>query len=284
MFFKIDLKEKEGDIFFKEFNDENFNSYYSVLFSKIFEGNKYYLNRLNDIKSFYKGKKINPFEYSQTLMLNRENNILLLCELCKSFLNYLENSHRFLSYDKKISNLRLKNDSLKIKINELRLELLENKNANKLLRVNAHNILSRFLVDELIKIMIIKYKDKLDKVSLKLNIILNIIYEIGDDVLLNEDIISSIEKISDEFSGMIKELKENPKDDKLKEKLMNILYSSSKIHFIEDLIIENETFKKEELNNIIDVLFYIKKTGNKTAHPNINTGEYINFKNIILFK
>ena len=85
MLFKIDLKVKEDGIVFKEFNDENFNSYYSVIFTKILEGNKYYINHLNDIKSVYKGKKINPYEYSQALILNRERNILLLVKYVNLF-------------------------------------------------------------------------------------------------------------------------------------------------------------------------------------------------------
>ena len=161
--------------------------------------------------------------------------------MTKFFINYLDNNHRFLNYDKKISNFQLQNDDLKIKIDEIKLELLQNKNTNKLLRNDSHNILVRFL---------------------------------------NDDILDKIEKISNDFSFIIKEIKKNPKNKELIEKLINILDSSSKITFVEDVIIKNETFNKKELNEILDVLYYIKKQGNQAAHPNIKLNEYINYKNI----
>ena len=278
--FKINISETKNNILFSEFNDENFRNYYSKLFTKISEGNIYYLDHLEYIQSFYKGKVINSYQYPNKLIVNREKSVALLIELCKSFLNYLASDHRFLNYDTKINNLRLQNDDLKIKINEIKLELLQTKNTNKLLREDAHNILSRFLVDELLKIIIFKFQDKLDKVALKINLILDIIYEHGENMILNDDILDKIEKISDNFSKIIKELKQNPKNKELKEKLINILESSSKINFVEDVTIGNETFNKKELNEILDVLYYIKKQGNQSAHPNIKSNEYINFKKI----
>ena len=278
--FDINLSETKKDILFNEFNDEEFKKYYSKIFTKISEGNLYYLNRLENIRALYEEKAINSYKYSNQLIIKREKNVALLIELTKSFINYLDNNHKFLNYDKKINNLQLQNDDLKTKINEIKLELLQNKNANKLLRDDSHNILCRFLVDELLKIIVVKFQDKLNKVALKINLILDIIYEHGENTILNNDILDQIEKISDDFASITKEIKNNPKNNELKEKLMNLLNSSSKINFVDDVKIKDETFNKRELNEILDVLYFIKKQGNQAAHPNIKSDEYINFKNI----
>jgi len=58
---------------------------------------------------------------------------------------------------------------------------------------------------------------------------------------------------------------------------------SSKIRFSKDLFYKNNIFKKQELNKIIDILFYIKDFGNVTAHPNINLDEslkMLSFQNL----
>ena len=47
----IDMKK---DILFNKFNDEEFRKYYSKLIEGIEEGNRYFLNCLDNIKSFYK--------------------------------------------------------------------------------------------------------------------------------------------------------------------------------------------------------------------------------------
>ena len=45
------------------------------------------------------------------------------------------------------------------------------------------------------------------------------------------------------------------------------------IKFSENIIVDNEIFEKEDLNKILDVLFYVKNIGNIKAHPNINVDE-----------
>ena len=222
------------------------------------------------IKTLYNKKKVNYFEYDIKEIIDRENKIERFVDQFKFFLNYLDNTHILMNSDKKMNSLKLSNDNLKIKINELRLELLRSKNTNKLISNDIHKILSRFLADEILKIIITKYHDKLDKVALKLNIILNLISENKDEIFLNEDILNSIEDISEEFAKTIKEYKNDPKSLKIRKKLLDMIDISSKNQFIEDITVGDELFKKKEINCILDILFFIKKIGNKSAHPNIN--------------
>lgn len=132
----------------------------------------------------------------------------------------------------------------------------------------------------MLNVIIIKYYNKLDKVALKLNILLDLFCEANDDIISNQNIINNFADISTEFSQMIKELKEKPKDKGLKDKIINCINFSSKIQFTEDITIGNEIFKKEVLNYILEIIFFIKNIGTKTAHPNIDTKESLKMMNI----
>ena len=50
----IDIIDMKKDILFNKFNDEEFRKYYSKLIEGIEEGNRYFLNCLDNIKPFYK--------------------------------------------------------------------------------------------------------------------------------------------------------------------------------------------------------------------------------------
>lgn len=281
--FQIDLKNTMKNIIFKKFNNDEFRDYYDKLLHKVSQGSQYHLYCLKLIKSKYKKKDINLFEINYESLFTREKEIQNFIDRSKYFFKFLQQLHRNIKNDLRINNLKIKNDTLKINIEELRMQLLLYKNAKKNNQENTHNILSGFLADELLNIIIEKYKDKLEKVSLTLYIFLDLIVNGYYNILSNKEIIGSIENISNELSQMIKELKEKPNDENIKEKLIKFVHGSYKLRFIEDVIIGNELFKKEDLNIILDILFFIKNVGNKTAHPNIdikNSIKIINIKNL----
>lgn len=74
------------------------------------------------------------------------------------------------------------------------------------------------------------------------------------------DIITSI---SSELADSLNELKSNinNNNDGLKDKIIKLIASKINLKFIDDITIEEEIFKKEELNKILDILFFIKKFG-----------------------
>ena len=115
-----------------------------------------------------------------------------------------------------------------------------------------------------------KYHDKLDPISLNLNIFLDIILKSDYDVISNKNILKSICIISTELSNALKELEKNPSNNELKNEIIRLIGSKSKIQFIDDIINNDESFKKEDLNKILDILFFIKNFGNITAHPNLS--------------
>ena len=266
----IDIIDIKKDILFNKFNDEEFRKYYSKLIEGIEEGNRYFLNCLDNIKPFYKKKNKKKFEYNESIFIEREDSKQSFIENCKLIWNDLSNLHRFFEYDCFINELKESNNKLKIKVDELCANYLILNNSNEILLENTHNILCRFLADELLQSIIMKYHDKLDPISLNLNIFLDIILKSDYDVISNKNILKSICIISTELSNALKELEKNPSNNELKNEIIRLIGSKSKIQFIDDIIINDETFKKEDLNKILDILFFIKNFGNITAHPNLS--------------
>ena len=269
----IDLNDRKKDIYFKKFNDEQFQVYYSELYQKISEGNLYYLKSLNSIKSHYTQNNIIMFEYDNLKIIERENDIQQFIKKSEFIWARLDDIHRFNNYDHEINDLIISNNSLKLNIDELNAKLLIWENSYRIQQESTHNILCRFLVDELLQSIIVLYHDKLDNIGLNLNIFLDLISHSNYDIFSNTKILNKISNISNDFSVILNEFRKNPFKEGLKDKLYNIICSPHKILFKDDIIIKEEIFKKEDLNKILDILFFIKSIGNITAYPNIDKDE-----------
>ena len=259
-------------ILFSQFNDSSFQNYYEIAFKKISEGSFYYLNRLIEIKKIYKEKKINELSYNPNIVNERESKIKDFIDKTKFYLFKFSAIHQFIDFGNMFNKLKKENSDLLIIIEELKSELLYVKNANKKNEENTHNILARFLANELLNKIIYLFHDELDENALNLNIFLELISSKKYEVLSNMDIINSISNISDDLNNLVKNLKENPDDLSIRKNLINYIKSSdfAQIKFVKDITIGEEVFKKEDLNILLDVLFFIKSYGNKTAHPNID--------------
>ena len=173
----IDLQEYNKGIMFKEFNNKEFISYYSELIDKINNGNGYYLNCLNSIKSLYakNSKKIIDFDYNISNISKREKYIQYLIEDSKSKWKDLSNINQFIDYDSIMNKLRISNNNLKIKIIEFNSRILILENSNKIQQENTHNILCRFLSEKLLETIIMNFFQSLDPISLNLNILIDFI-------------------------------------------------------------------------------------------------------------
>ena len=277
---KQDLGYTKKDILFPKFNGEKFREYYSELYKGIQEGNNYFLNCFESIKLFYNKINKKKFEYDKNKFLEREKDQQTFIKICELTWTKLDNLHKFFQYDCINNGLKESNIKLKIKIDELFSSFLISQKANEIQQENTHNILCRFLSDELLQSIIIKYHDKLNQVSLNLNIFFDFISKSNIDLISNKKILNAICTISTEFSNVVKQLENDPSNKELKKQLFELIGSKSKIQFINDIVIGNEIIKKEELNKILDILFFIKDFGNITAYHNININKSIKMLNI----
>ena len=118
-----------------------------------------------------------------------------------------------INYDDKLKDSRIYNN-IKIKNDELESILLMYNKSNIVYKKNTHNLISRFLANELIVSILTKYPEKFDKISLIFNIFIDLIIRSNYNILSKEKIKDFIFGISKNF---IKDLEE------YKKQLMNKL-------------------------------------------------------------
>ena len=280
--FKININDNQRDIYFKQFNNNEFRNYYSKTLKKISQGSFYYLKCLNNIKSYYSTKKKKDFDFDYEKISEREKEIQKFIDQTKSILINLRDNHRFINYDHKVNYLKKKNNDLLITIEKTNMELLQYQNANRKNQENSHYILCRFFADKLLKCLIINYQDKMDKVSLTLKIFIDLAYTGNFNVFANKNLLDSIAKISKDFNEKIAKFKKNPNDKMIIADIIKCISSSksSNLTFLQDIALGNVVYKKEDLNFILDLLFLVKNSGTKVAHPNIDPKDSIQIINI----
>ena len=127
-----------------------------------------------------------------------------------------------------------------------------------------------------------KYPEKFDKISLIFSIFIDLIISSNYNILSNEKIKDFIFGISKNFIKDLEEYKKTTYEqvkEKLKENKVKYLNPYNINIFIENIKIGNDIFKKEELNSILHILFFIKEKGNITAHPNIDLNKSLKMGN-----
>ena len=85
-----------------------------------------------------------------------------------------------IKYDHKIYLLRKLNNDLLINIEKLNLELLEYRNANRVIKENTHNILRRFLVDKLLN----NFIKNIQIIWIKLKYIYTLFYNLFNQIIM----------------------------------------------------------------------------------------------------
>ena len=273
---KIDLKKEKTEILFEKFNNGIFKNYYSKLLKAVSNGNVYALSCLDSIKSYYKKNKIIEFPIDYKMININEFRIRNFIERCHFIWQKLAYIHERIEYDDKINDLNLSINDLKIENTEIKTKLLIKSKSNKIYEENTHNILYRFLADILLQLIITSYSNKLSKIPLNLSIFIDLVNQSDSAILKNDEIINSILDIMENVGETLQDLKkasEKSEQNNLKEKLVKYLKSFNKIQFVEDINIGQDTFKKEELNQVLEILFFIKNRGNIIAHPNIDLEE-----------
>ena len=108
------------------------------------------------------------FEYDNLKIIERESDIQQFIEKSEFIWARLDDIHRFNNYDHEINDLIISNNSLKLNIDELNAKLLIWENSYRIQQESTHNILCRFLADELLQSIIVLYHDKLDNIGLNL--------------------------------------------------------------------------------------------------------------------
>ena len=139
-----------------------------------------------------------------------------------------------INYDDKLKNSIIYNN-IKIKNDELESILLIYNKSNIVYKKNTHNLISRFLANELIVSILTKYPEKFDKISLIFSIFIDLIISSNYNILSNEKIKDFIFGISKNFIKDLEEYKKTTYEqvkEKLKENKVKYLNPYNNIIFL----------------------------------------------------
>ena len=286
LYFLDNLLEQKTPLdcgFFETFGNELFDKYYFTLINEYEKGSPYYAKIYKKIKDAYKEKniKINIHECSSDLMLIRLEN-----DSKNLYRNSLKNSLLF-DYFSSLNEIDYiineeKNKSLDdiLKIKKEKSEITSNTFAinNNEYKVSTIKLLNRCIANNILHYLISTYPNNFRKISFELNIYEDIKKNFGED---NELFKNFERKYKNEILNYI---------ERMKSKLTNTPSNSSAdtdntennnndIKFINSITNKNKTISVEDLNILLEYLFYLKNQGNDMAHPN----EY-NYKNKISLK
>ena len=139
-----------------------------------------------------------------------------------------------INYDDKLKDSRIYNN-IKIKNDELESILLIYNKSNIVYKKNTHNLISRFLANELIVSILTKYPEKFDKISLIFSIFIDLIISSNYNILSNEKIRDFIFGISKNFIKDLEDYKKTTYEqvkEKLKENKVKYLNPYNNIIFL----------------------------------------------------
>lgn len=240
--------------FFETFGNELFDKYYSTLINEYTKSSAYYRKIYQKIKDAYQDNniKINNHEYDfDSFIIRRENDSKthfrnsLQTSLLFDYFNSLNEVKNKIKEEKNKSDegiLKIKQEKSKIKTNPFSI----NSNAYK---VNTIKLFNRYIANGILKYLITNYQNNFQKVACNRNIYDYIIKNFPKD----NDLVINFKK---ENKNNIIDMTENNRD----------------IKFIKSITIENMTISVDDLNILLEYLFYIKELGNDI--PEQNTFDY----------
>ena len=264
----LDMKDEGRELMFNEFFGEDFKNYYSKLILQIQNGSYYAYDALQKILEEYELKhieineeyykfsiKMTPKFFNNIKNINSNHYKLSLLSKYIGKINEIKTKKELNDLEREIDSL-----TIQIKENEILIKALlksENFYQNELMK-----LVNRSIADTLIRFLIEKYSNKFRKIKFNNKIYHNLqeIYEKKPEKL---------QKIEKDYKDKI-----NDNIDKLKDKINNdkteIAGDAEKYQlcFENKIEINNTQMTVDELNVMLEYLFFIKERGNDTAHPN----------------
>ena len=274
-YFLENLIEKKDPLdcgFFQTFGNEIFDKYYSTLINEYKRGSNYYIKIYKKIKDFYQEKniKINAHEYDINSILIRMDN---------DSKTYHRNSCKYTLLFEYFSSLNEiyniikeeKNKSLEyiLKIKKEKSEITSNSFSihSNAYKVNTIKLLDRCIANNILRYLVSTYPNNFQKVSCDLNIYDDIMknFQKEDELVINferknkDEIISCIERIKSKLTNISSNSSEDTD---------NTENNHNEIKFINSITLKNKIISVDDLNILLEYLFYIKDLGNDVAHPN----------------
>lgn len=255
--------------FFEKFGNKEFNEYYSTLIQEFSNGNYYYIQIYENIRSIYEEnkRKINEHNFNYiTWHLNdkKESKIyikngLKAALLANYFINLFDIKNNLNHFDCLIKNddLKIKKEQNKMNINILLFE-------NSKYKSQIVKLLNRTIADYILRYLVIEYLHKFSRITLDLKLYNDIKeYFKGDKKFL-----LNFEKSQ---KDIINQLLDNAKNklnnyENINEEKDIFEDYNNEIIFCEEIEIKNKTLTVKNLNLILEYLFNLKEVGDSIAN------------------
>ena len=236
---------------FDELFGDEFNKYYKYMINQINEGNYYYLNILNDFINYYEGKKINEkysifllsksIKYSKTQSMTMKKNNMKFSLLMKYF-NILYD----IDVQKQILNNKeeIKKGLVYIEENKILIKLISN--SEIIYQKELLKLMNRSIAESIIVFLIKRYPNYFKKLTLNKNI-----YADLEQYYKNNK--EQFETIKAKNVEAIKNFSKTEEEN-----------DNYKIEFDKSIKFKKQEVSVNQLNQVLEFLFYIKEKGNFT--------------------
>lgn len=245
---------------FKEFFDDDFQNYYKHMINEITQGNFYFLNVLSNMQENY---KVNDPKYAlQYLMFCNKNaskqnkntnkimsqNTMKFSLLTKYFniIYDVKVQKQLLDYAKEI-----KNGLINIKENHILIKCISS--SESIYKQELLKLIDRSIAENIIVLLIEKFYRNFKTFDLNLNVLSDLEHYYKDEP-------EKFNKIKNSNKEKIDKLLEDKKNNEPNK-------NANKMYFNSPISTANQNISVDELNQMLEFLFYIKEQGNFTAHP-----------------
>ena len=261
-----DIKTKSK--LFDELFGSEFNDYFKYMKNQIELDNYYYLNILRGFIIYYKDKTINS-DYSTYLTLKSIQYTKYQFETMNDNFNKYSLVSRYfkavsdIKVEKKILNNVIDHKKDVINIEEIKILTKSLSNTENVYRNELLKLFDRSIAESLIYYLIDKYSDKFKKIDFNSNIFADL-----EKYYKNEK--TDINKLREKFKDQIQKFSEVITDNSNENK--NIIFDKP-------VSKKNSSIDVDDLNKMLNFLFYMKNLGNFTAHPSNSNKTIMNPNN-----
>ena len=271
--------------YFSNFFNDDFKKYYSKLIKNVSEGKEEYYDTLISIQKAYalSGYKIDSSFYDFNEKCSKKksdrnkkiNNYILKTGI--SF-TWLDTYGEIIKLNNNI--IILNDESLKLQhdIRLLKIKIIALLKSNELYSSYLMKIINRYLSDFLLRKIIEKYPLQFSPIQINHNNFYEIATNFGNIMFKKDKNNSVLNNLKN--SLQLENNKDGFIDKKKIDSFIKGLKNNNKIMFIKPVKIKNEIFPANEMNYVLDTLFYFKNPGNIIAHMNIEPKKSIKLKKI----
>ena len=270
--------------FFEEFGNKEFNAYYSTLIKEYKKANLYYFQIYGNIKDIYIENKLKINNHAidiVTLLISIENdysiyrnNGLKATSLIHYFFKLEDIKSMLEQEDNLIENdkLKIKNEENKIKLNLLLVE--NNKYKAKIVR-----LLNRTIADYILRYLIQNYPLKFNTITFDLKLY----NDIKENFKGDNEYINNFENVQKDRINQLLDSDKNKLNNSgnNKEETKDSKDYNNQIIFCDSIKKGNKTISVEDLNLLLEYLFYLKDD-EKTENELYKDIEQITKENQIL--